>query len=326
MVKLIITGNQSNQRLDRFLKKYYAKAPLPMIYRMIRKDVKLNGRRPKEDTILAEGDELTLYITEEESQSLMGSVRQVRSRKQFKVVFEDENILVADKPFGLLTHGDSHEKKNHLANQVMDYLIAQGEYDPSRDRTFTPAPCNRIDRNTTGLVIFAKNPQALREMNAVLREKDHVEKYYLTIICGELKEEMFLRDSMVKDEKKNRAMISDEDAEGARSMETLVTPLEHGTYGGRKYTLAQVRIFTGRTHQIRSQLSHAGYPLLGDSKYGGDTSLNSTQLLHSYMLCFREMPEGRLSYLSGEVIRCQPPVNFRNIQESIFGKVKTSKQ
>ena len=119
MIKLNITENQANQRLDRFLKKYYAKAPLSMIYRMIRKDVKLNGKRAKEDTVLSAGDELTLYITEEESASLMGSVRKVNARKQFKIVYEDENILVANKPFGLLTHGDRHEKKNHLANQVM---------------------------------------------------------------------------------------------------------------------------------------------------------------------------------------------------------------
>ena len=322
MVKLIITENQADQRLDRFLKKYYAKAPLSMIYRMIRKDVKLNGRRVKEDTVLKEGDELTIYITEAESAELKASVRSVNARKQFRIVYEDENILVANKPFGLLTHGDSHEKKNHLANQVMDYLISQGEYDPSRDTTFTPAPCNRIDRNTTGLVIFAKNPQALREMNAVLREKDVVEKYYLTILSGDLREELLLKDSMIKDRERNRAVISGEDAEGARAMETLVSPLDHGEYKGKSYTLAQVRIFTGRTHQIRAQLSHAGYPLLGDSKYGGDTGLNPTQLLHSYMLCFGEMPEGRLSYLTGKVIKCPPPENFRNIEKSIFGKVK----
>ncbi len=321
MIKLTITENQANQRLDRFLKKYYAKAPLSMIYRMIRKDVKLNGRRAKEDTVLNAGDELTLYITEDESAKLMASVRQVKARKQFRIVYEDDNILVANKPFGLLTHGDSHEKKNHLANQVIDYLISQGEYDPSRDHTFSPAPCNRIDRNTTGLVIFAKNPQALREMNAVLREKESIEKYYLTILSGDLRDELFLKDAMVKDQDKNRAVISDDGAEGAKSMETLVTPLDHGTLKGRKYTLAQVRIFTGRTHQIRTQLAHAGYPLMGDSKYGGDTRLNSTQLLHSYMLRFGEMPEGRLSYLTGKVIKCPPPESFRTIQESIFGKV-----
>ena len=321
MIKITITENQGNQRLDRFLKKYYSKAPLSLIYRMIRKDIKVNGKRAKEETILNEGDEVTLYITDEESESMKGSVQRVKARKQFSIPYEDENILIANKPFGLLTHGDSHEKKNHLANQVMDYLIARGEYDPSSDRTFTPAPCNRIDRNTTGLVIFAKNPQALREMNAVLRDKDGIEKYYLTILCGDLKEELFLTDSMVKDQRTNRAVISDSGADDARSMETLATPLAHGTYKGKKYTLARVRIFTGRTHQIRSQLAHAGYPLLGDSKYGGSTSLYPTQLLHSQKLCFRDMPEGRLSYLTGKVVECQPPADFRAIEEKIFGKV-----
>ena len=321
MVKIIIEENQSGQRLDRFLKKYYSKAPLSMIYRMIRKDVKLNGKRSSEDVILSTGDELTLYITEEESESLKGSVCRVRARKQFTIPYEDENILIADKPFGLLTHGDSHEKKNHLANQVMDYLISKGEYDPSRDRTFTPAPCNRIDRNTTGLVIFAKNPQALREINAVLRTKEGIEKYYLTILCGDLEKELFLSDFMVKDQRLNRAVISGSDAEGAKSMETVVTPLDHGAYRGKKYTLAQVRILTGRTHQIRSQLAHTGYPLLGDSKYGGSKDLNPTQLLHSWKLCFREMPGGKLSYLSGRTVECTPPENFMAIQKKIFRKV-----
>ena len=320
MVKIIIEENQSGQRLDRFLKKYYSKAPLSLIYRMIRKDVKLNGKRAHEDVVLNEGDELTLYITDEESASLKGSVRRVKARKQFTIPYEDENVLIADKPFGLLTHGDSHEKKNHLANQVMDYLISKGEYDPVRDRTFTPAPCNRIDRNTTGLVIFAKNPHSLREINAVLRTKEGIEKYYLTILCGDLNEELFLKDSMVKDQKKNRAVISGSDAEGAKTMETLVTPLDHGTHKGRPYTLAQVRIFTGRTHQIRSQLANAGYPLLGDTKYGESAALNPTQLLHSWKLYFREMPEGKLSYLSGRTVECDPPENFKAIEKKIFRK------
>lgn len=322
MIKLIITENQGNQRLDRFLKKYFEKAPLSLIYRMIRKDIKLNGKRAKEDTMLAEGDELAIYMTEEEAQKLQETKKRVRAKRQFKIAYEDDNLLIVSKPFGLLTHGDSHEKKNHLANQVIDYLITEGKYDPSADRTFTPAPANRIDRNTTGLVIFAKNPQALREINALLRAKNFIGKYYLTVLTGSLKEDLDLRGSMIKDEKVNRTLVLKEGSEDAKDMETLVHPLLQGAYKGRKYTLAEVRILTGRTHQIRAQLSSAGYPLLGDHKYGGTTALRTTQLLHSYKLVFGDIPEGKLSYLSGKVIKAEPPADFKNIANNIFGNIE----
>ena len=322
MIKLIITENQGNQRLDRFLKKYFEKAPLSLIYRMIRKDIKLNGKRAKEDTMLAEGDELAIYMTEEEAQKLQETKKRVRAKRQFKIAYEDDNLLIVSKPFGLLTHGDSHEKKNHLANQVIDYLITEGKYDPSADRTFTPAPANRIDRNTTGLVIFAKNPQALREINALLRAKNFIGKYYLTVLTGSLKEDLDLRGSMIKDEKVNRTLVLKEGSEDAKDMETLVHPLMQGACKGRKYTLAEVRILTGRTHQIRAQLSSAGYPLLGDHKYGGTTALRTTQLLHSYKLVFGDIPEGKLSYLSGKVIKAEPPADFKNIANNIFGNIE----
>lgn len=321
MIKIVITENQSNQRLDRFLKKYFGKAPLSLIYRMIRKDVKLNGKRAKEETILQEGDELALYITEEEASKLKSQPRAVHAKRQFRIAYEDENLLIVSKPYGLLTHGDSHEKKNHLANQVIDYLISQGEYEPSRDTTFTPAPANRLDRNTTGLVIFAKNPQALREINALLRDKECIGKFYLTVLSGNLREDLELRGTMVKDEKQNRTLVLDSDNGEGKVMETLVHPLSWGKSGKRFYTLAEVRILTGRTHQIRAQLADAGYPLYGDYKYGGDTSGRATQLLHSWRLTFGDIPEGKLSYMSGKEITAEPPDDFIRTQNKLFGKV-----
>lgn len=165
MINLTITENQGNQRLDRFLKKYFDGAPLSRIYKMIRKDIKINGRRGKEDTLLLPGDQLTLYITESEAASMQKPKKIIRVKRQFKIAYEDENIIVVEKPFGLLTHGDRTEKKNHLANQVIDYLIETGAYQPRLDKTFSPAPANRLDRNTTGLVVFGKNAAALQELN-----------------------------------------------------------------------------------------------------------------------------------------------------------------
>lgn len=207
MIKLTINGNQGGQRLDRFLKKYFDGAPLSHIYKMIRKDVKVNGRRCGKETMLQTGDEVAIYISEEAAASLQRPQRQVRAKRQFSIAYEDENLLIAEKPFGLLTHGDRQEKKNHLANQVVDYLIAQGEYDPRNERTFTPAPAGRLDRNTTGLVMFGKNAKTLQELNRLMREKDAIGKFYLTIASGQLTETLTLRDKMVKDEQKNQIKV-----------------------------------------------------------------------------------------------------------------------
>jgi len=133
MIKLIIKENEANQRLDRFLRKYFKKATLSAVYKMIRKDIKVNGKRAKEDTMLNLGDEVSLYMSEERFNELSAPVK-----KQFKIAYEDDNILIVEKPWGLMTHGDAYEKKNTLANQVAGYLQEKGEYDPAVDRTFTP--------------------------------------------------------------------------------------------------------------------------------------------------------------------------------------------
>ena len=157
MVKLTVKSNEAGQRLDRFLRKYFRRASLGNIYRIIRKDLKVNGKREKEDYILAEGDQLTVYIPRELFEELSEPVRKYKAKKQFKVVYEDGSILAVDKPWGLLVHGDHREKKNTLVNQVCGYLQEKGEFRSEEERVFRPSPAGRLDRNTTGLVLFGKN-------------------------------------------------------------------------------------------------------------------------------------------------------------------------
>ena len=320
MVNIEIGKNEQKQRLDKFLRKYLGNASLSYIYKAIRKDVKVNGRRAKEDTMLELGDVITLYISDEELSALTRTRRSTRVKRQFKVAYEDDNIIVVEKPFGLLTHGDRTEKKNHLANQVVDYLIEKGDYNPRLERTFTPASVNRLDRNTTGLVLFGKTGEALQTLNRMIREKDKVNKYYMTIVKGRVKGELNLRDRMVKDERTNKVRVWSMDEEG-RDMETIVRPIETG----RDFTLVEVELITGRTHQIRAHLAKAGHPVIGDVKYG-DRKVNemvrrrfnlNTQLLHAYKLTFRGCT-GSLEYLNDLEITADLPEDFANIRRELF--------
>lgn len=331
MIKLIITENQGGQRLDRFLKKYFDGAPLSHIYKMIRKDIRVNGKRAAAESMLKAGDELTLYMSGEEADAMQKPKPgrgQVKAKRQFAIAYEDENILAAEKPFGLLTHGDRAEKKNHLANQVTDYLIEKGEYSPGRDRTFSPAPANRLDRNTTGLVLFGKNAEALKELNRLIRERNRINKYYLTVLCGRLERPLELCDRMTRDERLNVTSVISPESEEGKVMETAAAALEYGRLEGRWFTLAEIKIVTGRTHQIRAHLASAGFPLLGDAKYGNPAANRwassklglNTQLLHAARLEFADCGGSEtLSYLEGENIEARTPESFARIKNRIFG-------
>lgn len=320
MVKITISDNEAAQRLDRFLRKYLKRASLGVIYKIIRKDIKVNGKRVKEDTMLAAGDELTLYLSDETLKKFtaVSADKRNTARRQFKIAYEDHNLLIVDKPKGLLTHGDSHEKKNTLVNQVCGYLQEQGEYVPSREKTFVPAPVNRLDRNTTGLVIFGKNAAALRTFTKLIRQRGQIEKYYQTIVCGCLKESLVLDDGLVKDEDRNVAEIA-EPGQGKEAV-TWVKPLQ----AGKRFSLVEVRIFTGRTHQIRVHLASAGFPLAGDIKYG-DGRINAslkkygvtTQLLHACRLHFTELPE-EFAALSGRDVKAPLPAEFLKKKELLM--------
>ena len=263
---------------------------------------------------------VSLYIGDEDLALFRRSKKTENVRRQFRVAYEDENILVVEKPAGLLTHGDGKEKKNHLTNQVISYLTATGGYDPSREKTFVPAPVNRLDRNTSGLVIFGRNYRALQHFNELIRERGSIRKFYLTIVCGDLREELHLRGEMVKREDKNMIRVGEE-LPGGKTMETVAVPLRRA--GG--FTLAEVEILTGRTHQIRAHLASAGYPVIGDAKYG-DPGVNrvirerfgqTTQLLHAWRLVFNHCGEG-YEYLDGMEIRGEPPERFRKIEKELL--------
>lgn len=323
MVNITITTNEDRQRLDRFLKKYLCNASLSMIYRMVRKDIKVNGRRVKEDTMLVEGDVVSIYLSEEDISDLSRKKRRAKAKRQFTVCYEDENIIVVNKPFGLLVHGDSTEKKDTLANQVVDYLIEQGAYSPRTERTFTPSPVHRLDRNTTGLVLFGKNSQALRSFSAMFKEDERVKKFYYTIVFGELGEPLHLKGKLHKDEEKNKSSVLPATSPKGKYIETLVRPI----FAANRYTLVEVELVTGRSHQIRAHLQSAGFPLIGDKKYGKAT-LNdalpknmdlSTQLLHAGRLEICDAPAA-LSYLNGKIIKAPLPGTWQEIKTELFGK------
>lgn len=344
VVNVEIGANEEGQRLDRFLRKYLQRAPLSVIYMMIRRDVRVNGKRRNGSAMLRAGDTVTLYMSRDEFARLSRRPPGKRSRKQFRILYEDRDIIAVDKPPGLLTHGDRSEKKDHLANQVLDYLIEEGSYDPRREKTFAPAPVNRLDRNTTGIVLFGKNAEALRELNRLIRRRDAIEKYYMAIVLGDIGEPLKLSGRTVKDRERNvvRVLPEGETAEGSLEAITMVEPLKRTG----AFTLVRVQILTGRTHQIRAHLAACGHPIIGDSKYGGRPGgtargrndrrggQNSrgngqsgrgggqngigTQLLHACEIRFR-CPEGPLAHLDGKVIKCEAPERFRQKEREIFG-------
>lgn len=323
MHNITITQNDAGRRLDRFLRKYLRNASLSEIYKIIRKDIKINDKRRNESYMLSEGDVLSMYISDDILKKLMGNDKKdsyrPKAKKQFNIIFEDSNILIADKPFGLLTHGDQLEKKNHLANQVKDYLIEQGDYNPHTEKVFSPAPANRIDRNTTGLVMFGKNSTALKALNQMLRE-DKISKYYLAIVCGRLQKTLDLKDFLTKDERANRVTVR---SDGGSKIHTIIKPLENLTYKGQSATLVEVKLVTGKSHQIRAHLSSVGHPIIGDFKYSDrkGSQLNrilkidfglATQLLHAYKLTINESVD-ELKYLEGKTFTADISPSFRQI-------------
>ena len=308
MKELRIGQNDAGQRLDRFVGKAVPLLPDSLLHKYIRlKRIKLKGKGAKRDTRLAAGDVLQLYINDEffEKPREENSYLKVGTPK-LNIVYEDENILLLDKKPGVLCHSAGVWDYNTLIANVQAYMAQKGEWRPKEENAFAPALCNRIDRNTGGIVIAAKNAEALRILNDKIRDRE-IEKYYLCAVQGRPRPPAGrLENYLFKDAKKNQVFVKNRPEPGAKTAVTEYRLLK----SKGKLSLVECRLLTGRTHQIRAQMAHAGWPLLGDGKYGSERFNKDFgekgQALYSYRLEFAFPTDaGILNYLRGRQFRVQ---------------------
>lgn len=311
MRELIVGSNDAGQRLDKFLTKAVPALPQTLLYKYIRlKRIKVNGKRSEIRYKLALGDKLSLYINDVFFERPKAPVL---SWGELSVVYEDENLLVADKPAGLLCHEGREAGEDTLIARIQAYLVRTGAYRPEAEHSFAPALCHRIDRGTSGLVIAAKTAEALR----VLCEKiklHEIQKTYLCIAVGKFqKKSGRIQNYLYKNEAQNRVYAHDRMIPGARTAETRYEVLDFQD----GLSLVKVALITGRTHQIRVHMAGLGHPLLGDSKYGIEKINRQyrarSQMLQAYRLQFRFSGESPLDYLNGREITSPTPLSFQQL-------------
>jgi 23S rRNA pseudouridine955/2504/2580 synthase len=345
MITRTVTASESGKRLHRYVRSLMPNYPLGQIYKMIDQGkIKVNGKRKKQNYELAAGDELTILLDEETFQQAARTEKPVKFSgvpAKIDVIFEDRELLVVHKPAGLLTHPDRTEQKDTLISRVHAYLYRKGELD---SRLFLPATANRLDRNTSGLVLVGKTAGMLHQLNQWVQKRE-LGKFYATIVEGELKEGGEISGKLVRDERQNRTLVVGGKTEAVAGRRETKLAREGGRESGgwesaddnakeaatryrplrwaNGYTLLEVELISGRTHQIRSHMQSIGHPLLGDIKYGGRPFGDlKHQLLHAWRI---RLPDGRLFESP------LPPI-FRSVLKKIgiplpqYGEEKPSSQ
>lgn len=301
MKEFTINKNDSGQRLDKYIGKAFPLIPKSLMYKYIRnKRIKVNSKRADISYKLSEGDVVTLYINDEFFEPVVPKYDFLGAGKNISIVYEDENILLLNKPAGLLSHPDEGEYVDTAITRIKRYLYEKGEYSPDDEMSFSPALVNRIDRNTSGIIIAAKNADSLRILNEKLKNRE-LHKLYLCVVIGKLeKERGILNDSLQKNEAQNRVYVKKGSGSSEKDISTKYRVL--GFKNG--LSLVEVELLTGRTHQIRAHFAFYGHPLLGDGKYGTNKENKrfggyKKQFLCSYKLIFDFSTDaGILNYLN----------------------------
>ena len=303
MKEFIIQKNEENQRFDKYLKKLLPNATTSFLYKMMRKkNIVINKKKVEGNEKLKAGDVVSIFLSDETFEKFHVNLEELKkeyetlkalSLKGLKIIYEDDEMIVADKPYNMLSQKASD--KDLSANEyLLGYMINKGELSFEEYQTFRPSVVNRLDRNTTGLLLFGKTLNALQQLGEGIRERS-IEKYYRAVVAGELKEELDLKGYLLKDEKTNKVSYHKERIEGSDYIETGVKPI----LSKNGLTLVEIHLVTGKTHQIRLHLSTIGHPILGDMKYG-EEKINKKyyeshkvnhQLLHAYRL---EFPDGKI--------------------------------
>lgn len=331
MQELHISANEAGQRLDKLLAKYLREAPKSFIYKMLRKkNITLNGKKCSGQEKLTQGDIVKLFLSDETIRKFSGqdlvrnpnqksvhktgynAVTEADLKKYLQIIYEDENILLLNKPAGLLSQKAKPEDISAV-EILTKYLISSGQITEQELRTFHPAVCNRLDRNTSGLLAAGKSLGGLQELSRFFKDRS-IEKYYLCLVKGSVTNSARIQGYLYKDEKTNKVRVSETKIAQGTEIDTEYRPLACG----EGLSLLEVHLITGKTHQIRAHMASIGHPIVGDYKYG-NKKLNekyrqtygvTSQLLHAYRLVMPEN-DGVLGYLAGKEFKAPPPAVFR---------------
>lgn len=323
MREIVIEKNEAGQRLDKFLAKYMNEAAKSFFYKMMRKkNITLNGKKCEGNEKLAEGDVVKLFLAEDTIEKFSSVQVQEVKKVDLDILYEDDEIILVNKPAGMLSQ-KAKETDESLVEYLIDYLLGSGKLTESGLRAFRPSVCNRLDRNTSGIVAAGKSLAGLQMLSGVFKDRS-IHKYYQCLVSGEIRDVKTVDGWLLKDEKKNQVRILTE-AEAKRfggrggdeEPKRIRTKYEPIATDGR-FTLLKVTLLTGRSHQIRAHLASLGHPIVGDFKYGGVSKVNPSgrtvkyQLLHSYRLEFPKLAEPFV-YLSGRVFEAPLPGYFASV-------------